>query len=238
MLENIKVKNFKGIKSLEIENLSRLTLIGGKNNCGKTSLMEAMFMQFDRMNPHITIRQSLARGVSVIPTEPEFMWAPIFNEFNLSKKIVIESIFNGKRKAIELEIIKNHTKTIPGNIPYINGIQNNASAPVDALALKFFHASQEVERSNLILEKTGFNLNMVHSTGYSIPSSFFPARSQSNPNEDAERLGRLEIENNTDDIINVLNSIVPEIKSITAIRIADASMIYVDIGQGKKVNIT
>ena len=90
MLENITVKNFKGIKNLEIEHLSKLTLIGGKNNCGKTSLMEAMFMQFDRMNPHITIRQSLARGVSVIPTEPEFMWAPIFNEFNLSKKIVIE----------------------------------------------------------------------------------------------------------------------------------------------------
>ena len=238
MLESITVKNFKGIKTLEIEHLSKLTLIGGKNNCGKTSLMEAMFMQFDRMNPHITIRQSLARGVSVTPTEPEFMWAPIFNEFNLSKKIAIESKFNGKRKALEIEINKNFKKTIPGNIHSINGIQNNAPTPVDALTLKFFQASQEIEKSNLILEKTGFNLNIEHSNGSVMPSSFFPARQQSNPNEDAERLGRLEIENGTNDIVGVLKSIAPEIKSITAIRIADASMIYADIGQTKKVPIS
>lgn len=240
MLKNIKITNFKGIKHLQIDALSQLTLIGGKNNCGKTSLMEAMFMQFDRMNPHITIRQSLARGVGVIPTEPEFLWAPIFNDFDLSQKIEIESLFNDKRKALIIEVRNNVKKVIPGNINplNLNNTELHRPATVEALTLRFYTAHQEVERSNLILEKTGFNLNVEMSNGNINPSAFFAARQPSNQNEDSERLGRLEIENSTPDVVAVLQSIVPEIKSITAIRIADSSMIYADIGKPKKVPIS
>ena len=41
--EQLKIENFRGIKSLEINDLARINLFVGKNNCGKTSVLEAAF---------------------------------------------------------------------------------------------------------------------------------------------------------------------------------------------------
>ena len=44
MFENIQIKNFRGIKNLEIDKLARINLFVGDNNCGKSSLLEALFL--------------------------------------------------------------------------------------------------------------------------------------------------------------------------------------------------
>lgn len=41
-IEYIAVKNFKGIKELEVSNLSRFVAVFGKNGAGKTSFIEAI----------------------------------------------------------------------------------------------------------------------------------------------------------------------------------------------------
>ena len=42
MLSNLRVDGFRGICDLEINHLSQVNLIIGDNNCGKTSLLEAV----------------------------------------------------------------------------------------------------------------------------------------------------------------------------------------------------
>ncbi|ODM56409.1 hypothetical protein BC455_21640 [Vibrio harveyi] len=44
MLERLKVNNFRAFKSLELPNLKRINLISGKNNAGKTGLLEAVYL--------------------------------------------------------------------------------------------------------------------------------------------------------------------------------------------------
>ena len=41
-INKIKIENFKCFDKLEVNGLSRVNLIGGKNNVGKTALMEAL----------------------------------------------------------------------------------------------------------------------------------------------------------------------------------------------------
>jgi AAA15 family ATPase/GTPase len=55
MITGIEIKGFKGLEHLFIPRLSRINLVGGKNNAGKTSLLEAVFLFFDRMNPQMII---------------------------------------------------------------------------------------------------------------------------------------------------------------------------------------
>ncbi len=43
MLQNIIIENFRGIEKLEIKNFKRVNLFTGKNNSGKTSVLEAIF---------------------------------------------------------------------------------------------------------------------------------------------------------------------------------------------------
>ena len=40
MIESIEVKNYKVLDSIEVENLAQINIFVGKNNCGKTSLLE------------------------------------------------------------------------------------------------------------------------------------------------------------------------------------------------------
>ncbi|MDR2087469.1 MAG: AAA family ATPase, partial [Dysgonamonadaceae bacterium] len=43
-LEQLKINNFRGFDSLEIDGLSKINLFVGKNNSGKTSILEALFL--------------------------------------------------------------------------------------------------------------------------------------------------------------------------------------------------
>ena len=44
MYKSFHVKNFRCFKDLQINDLGRVNLIAGKNNTGKTALMEAMYL--------------------------------------------------------------------------------------------------------------------------------------------------------------------------------------------------
>ncbi len=89
MIKNLQIKNFKGISELNINNLSRVNLIGGSNNVGKTSLLEALFLFHDRVNPHMFLRLHGFRGVQSVELTPESMWAPMFSTFDMKSDIEI-----------------------------------------------------------------------------------------------------------------------------------------------------
>lgn len=47
MIEELRIKNFRGFSSLELKDLKRVNLVVGENNAGKTSLLEAFFILSD-----------------------------------------------------------------------------------------------------------------------------------------------------------------------------------------------
>ena len=42
MIESLSIRGYRGIRELEMTNLGRVNLLVGKNNCGKTSVLEAL----------------------------------------------------------------------------------------------------------------------------------------------------------------------------------------------------
>ena len=49
MITSLIIKNFKQFKDFEINDLSLVNLISGKNNVGKSSLLEALFLLIDHL---------------------------------------------------------------------------------------------------------------------------------------------------------------------------------------------
>ena len=47
MIESATVERFRGLRRLEVTEFGRVNLIIGKNNCGKTALMEALMIAED-----------------------------------------------------------------------------------------------------------------------------------------------------------------------------------------------
>lgn len=74
--ESIKIKHFRGIKSLEIDKLARVNLFVGKNNCGKTSLLESVFLLTGIGNPGLAAVIENLRGITL---KASFDWEDYFH---------------------------------------------------------------------------------------------------------------------------------------------------------------
>ena len=61
--KSIEIKHFRGIKSLEIDELARVNLFVGKNHCGKTSLLESVFLLAGIGNPSLAVSIGQLRGI-------------------------------------------------------------------------------------------------------------------------------------------------------------------------------
>jgi AAA15 family ATPase/GTPase len=66
MLESLKIEGFRGFQNFEMANLGRINLLVGKNNSGKTSILEAIQFLYAQNNIDIFLETISYRG--------EFAW--------------------------------------------------------------------------------------------------------------------------------------------------------------------
>ena len=65
---DLRIQGFRGFKDLQIPRLGRVTLITGKNNTGKSSLLEALRLHVNNAAPHViydilSFREEYIRGI-------------------------------------------------------------------------------------------------------------------------------------------------------------------------------
>ena len=72
MIKNIEIKNFRCFDKLKVLGFERVNLISGKNNAGKTALLEAIFLNSaPRPDSIFLLRQVRREQVSFSKTLPE-----------------------------------------------------------------------------------------------------------------------------------------------------------------------
>ncbi len=64
LLNSLEIRNFRGFHHLQIERLGRVNLIVGKNNIGKSSLLEALLLYTQRFSPTLVWEILRARDES------------------------------------------------------------------------------------------------------------------------------------------------------------------------------
>lgn len=88
MIESIDIKNFRGIHNCKIEKLSQVNLFFGKNNCGKSSLLEALFLVCGQSNPLLPASINTIRTYNRI-SEQDIRY--FFYKMDTSKEIEIST---------------------------------------------------------------------------------------------------------------------------------------------------
>ena len=244
MITSLLLENFKLFKYLEIPNLSRVTLIGGHNNVGKTTLLEALYTFYDRLNPEMTLRQFVRMGIDVVPIEPENIWAPIFLDYDMKKKIRISITKNNKVEIMTIALNENYLKTIP-----IHPLTNNKSKnmkinqqqiqfPTTALQIECTTNKKRTQLSHFVINNNGFGLKIDLATTTPQNAVFLSSRMHTNHNEDATRFGRLDIIGKQDTIVDFLKVLEPRLISLSSITMGEISLIHGDLGSGRKIPIS
>ena len=90
MLQDLHIKGFKGFRDLQLTDISRVMLVGGKNNVGKTSLLEGIFLFYDIADPRMLFHHLGWRGIDISFRDMEALFSPIFTDFNMDNSISFE----------------------------------------------------------------------------------------------------------------------------------------------------
>jgi hypothetical protein len=243
MITKLNVTGFKGFEQLELSKISRVTLIGGKNNVGKTALLEALFMFFDRLNPQMILRQSAWRGVSMLPLDADTMWTPIFYKFNMEKPITVCATMVDIEEEMTIRFNPSyvpsivHAKTVKKGTPAAQILTDQAPTPSYALDLQYQQKNKESQTAHLIIGPTGLGLQVDYMVSQKRTAVFLGARIRVNPAEDAERFGKLDIVGRQDKILEFLKILEPELRDLSSITIGETSLIHGDIGMGRKIPV-
>jgi len=80
-LKSIEINKFRGLDNLVINDFSRINLFVGKNNSGKSSILESIFLLVGMSNPNIPGKVNQMRGLN-IKTADDFKY--LFNKLNFN----------------------------------------------------------------------------------------------------------------------------------------------------------
>ncbi len=247
MIKKIHIENFKCFDSLDISNLYNVTILGGVNNIGKTSILEALFLFFDRLHETAPVKPSLWRGVQGIKMEPRELWGPIFSKYDMEKEIVITvTDENNDIERMKLKINKNFRPGMSTGDSIKKEMETETlltagQKSVSALDVTVLHNEKPIQSSHFVImrEDKGNRLSIYIDNAEGGPKNvkIRPAN-YVNPNEDAVLYGQLDLAGRQNVILDFLKKIEPNLKGISVIALGEKMVIlHGDIGNGRKIPI-
>ena len=235
MYKSFTAKNFRCFGDLTIEPLERINLIAGKNNVGKTALLEALWLHHGYHNPELGVRVDVFRGLADIK-KAEFLWG-LFTEFDSDRAIELSSLDSDNQlRSLRISIQERPTTLVPlhngeverGNereLPTVEVSDQETTEAIESEVLFEYTspAGQPTEAHAAIVED---GIVFQRPRGVKEPSGvFLAARRPHRLKENANRFSDLAIVKKEDEIVRMMKIIEPRLKGLSVQR----GMIWGDI---------
>lgn len=247
MYRTFEIKNFRCFDELKLDNLARVNLIGGKNNVGKTALLEAFLLHSGNYDIELILRTRFRKDRKSLlrptPLQAILDWNTLFSKFDISELINLKGEYKRERpkqmplfpnddfalndwelkiKVVELRDLPPETPSLRRVLRDTNGL--DLSTYLQALELKYSNS-----RSYYIIQHDG---RIVSDR---IPSPLVPAIFLSSLegvplSEDAKRFSELKRSRNQDVLLRALHVIEPRLEDLELFYDGDPPMIYGEVG--------
>lgn len=216
MYTSFKVRNFRCLEKLTIDSLTRVNLIAGANNVGKTALIEALFIHAGAYNPQLSLAVDGLRGISGYKIDfgsSESPWDFLFPGLNSSNVVELE----GDGRSLRLKVVRDPAARA-GVAEHIDFGQYTKGEPQEfvsslsaAKVLELeYSQGQRTGRYFLILDQTGARIEPACPPP-PFPGYFIPARSLVKAEDLMERYSKLEQKGDHEDVLKALQIIEPRV---------------------------
>lgn len=235
-LYKIDIEKFRGFSKLKFEDFKDLNLIVGKNNCGKTSILEAIFLSIGVSNPNLAVSIDRFRGLLHDETE-DFRF--IFHNLDYSKNIKIETEFvnNTQHRKLFIKPTFEKTKNVELKPDDIYTNTNSTIRKIDGIEFDFSIKSLKQSKDNFkksILQFTSKGIKITQPEDYNESILGIFLRPTTTSSDVYERLDKIVIKKGEQKFIKALHHID---NRITDISLGAKNMIYFDIGIERLVPI-
>lgn len=92
MYESVRIQNFRGFEDLTVDGLTRVNLIVGKNDVGKTAVLEGLFLLAGQGNPELALRMNGWRALPVPQAGAGKVFANLFHAFRTGDSFVLKGV--------------------------------------------------------------------------------------------------------------------------------------------------
>ena len=239
MFESLNIRNYRVFDDLEMNGLHRVNLIAGRNNTGKTSLLEAIFLLCGAGNPRTGANGYILRaadfGQESILHALEILWKNMFHALDAGRPIEIEGV-HGVHGAARLEI----------SLEVWRGASEIASNSFDGAPTSQISAGKALtfrykDRSCADGERVGHvrpvptGLEMNHPDTPNPVSARIEFSRTGDVRDDAALLGDLRLRKQGDFLLDALRIIEPNLTSVEVVYMGGTPMIWGDIGLSELV---
>lgn len=244
MFKNIKIENFRGLKQLEINDLKQFNLLVGKNESGKTSILEALFLLVNPNNPELLFRINIFRELKRVNST---FWAILFHKERVNTKIKLkaelikpkeirESIITVIEKG-ESIIVKDINKEIDNDRSYYGkeGYSEKISE-ISGLKIlyKYFGGDGHKEEYTSNITHSGSEINFKPDKRYKEKMKGTYICESNLVDNLATRFDEVQVKKLKDKVIQVLKKVEPSIENL---EIGVNNVILCDIGLKELVPI-
>ncbi len=244
MLSSIEIKNFRCFDSLKASGFERLNLISGKNNIGKTALLEAIFLNSaPRPDTIFLLRQVRREHDRFSQALPERTWSNFFFQQNKDYPVLIEVTFEkGDSKRLEV-CVDESVKDFFGDT-YQKGSEqeeedklisllSGEGSVVSVLHLKTIIDRGDVFETLIIANAKGLiardiKVSDTKSVSF-IPSSFLRISNRYL----VEEFDKARLKERDDEVLNAFKAIDPSIEKVESFSIGEPNIYLTRVGENR-----
>ena len=243
MLTSLTVKNFRNLRSMTLERLGRLTLIGGKNGVGKTALLEALWMFSGPDLPELSARINVLRGFPLISSDTVFH--DMFRNYNTQRRVNISANGDWGNLPRKLEIYlqkRQQVDTIRSNVLESSGVEL-MTRPQDEGEFEIVFDYQHSNRKKYISRAWWISEQLVppgpvpglinegirqerQTVNDRANSTFMAAVHREDIQTIAAKLGKAQLSGEESKILSLINPMEPRLRGLTTITIRNMPVIH------------
>lgn len=233
--EQLKIENFRGIKSLKIDDLARVNLFVGRNNCGKTSVLEAASLLTGMSDPTLILGIENLRGLNLNEGSHlrNFFYRQKYTEgFRLFGKQKTESRELNVRPIYEnfnigqIDLASSNRSARARDMIETYMLRSKAEQSLNGLKFRFTHSaknSRQYEATMRLVESEDSPFSFQSDEEYKENTPFWFLGQQYNPN----MVDRMLNEKHKDMIVGYLQDIESNVQDM---RIGLDGVVMIDIG--------
>ncbi len=244
MLESLRVRNFRGFRDLRVEGLGRINLVAGRNNSGKTALLEALSLLTGAGYPSLAFNPLVTRGAELLAESEsasvsqapgisvhESVWKSMFHKLDLGRKITVQARHSAIG-ALSLNVDFSRQKNVEIKIGGLGG--TSVITLQDTLGFVYNSSVTGTVTSQALVDEQGRKISAYTGDSDSepkipIPSAFLVDRAASQA-QDARNLGEVRRQKRGGLVLEALRIIEPRIESLEDNSASGVPMIWADIG--------
>ena len=239
MFESLNIRNYRVFDDLEMNGLHRVNLIAGRNNTGKTSLLEAILLLCGAGNPQPGANANVLRatdfGRESVLHALETLWKNMFHALDIGSPIEIEGV-HSKRGEVRLEISIEAWHGAPQPSPNaFDGTPMSQILDGKALTLRYKErrCADETQVGQVHPVPAGLEVNYPDTPNPISARAVFSRTGDIL--DDAELLGNLRLRKHGDFLLDALRIIEPNLASVEVMYTGGTPMIWGDIGLSELV---